>query len=430
VRRWLALYALSVTSIVVLAFLVPLAILVRDLAGDRVLNAAEREAQTVARFASSIDGGPEDIVALDGTLAGSPETSVVLSDGAVIGAALPTGVDLTAAQQRGQAYRQPLADGTAIVVPVLRGSGSPWVIVVAVSGSELTRGVGSAWAILTVLGLVLIGLAFLVADRMGRAVVDPITDLVEATERLGQGELSVEVEPAGPKELAAVGYAFNALTGRVRTLLDGEREMAADLSHQLRTPLTALKLDIEALGDEVDTERLQRDVDELERVVGYVISEARRPVREAGTATADLAAIVEERTEYWGALADDQGRRWATHIERQGCLVRGSSDDFQVLIDALLGNIFAHTPPGTPYRIDLHTDGEGHVELAVSDGGPGIPDDRLLERGISGGSSTGLGADIVRRTAEAAGGTVSWESGESSGTVVRVALPLVSGPSS
>jgi len=429
VRRWLALYALSVTSIVVLAFLVPLAILVKDLAGDRVLNAAEREAQTIARFASSIDGGPESVLALGGTLAGSPETSVVLSDGTVVGSPLPAGIDLSAAQQRGQAYQQPLADGTAVVVPVLRGSGSPWVIVVAVSGGELTRGVNSAWAILTILGLVLIGLAFLVADRMGRAVVDPITDLVEATERLGQGELSVEVEPAGPKELAAVGYAFNALTGRVRTLLDGEREMAADLSHQLRTPLTALKLDIEALGDDVDTERLQRDVDELERVVGYVISEARRPVREAGTATADLAAIVRERTQYWGALADDQEREWEVHVACTGCLVRGSADDYQVLIDALLGNIFAHTPPGTPYDIDLCTTATGDVEMVVSDQGPGIPDVRLLDRGVSGGSSTGLGADIVRRTAEAGGGSATWAPRLPNGTAVHVVLPRVSGPS-
>ncbi len=424
-RRWLALYALSVTSLVVLAFLIPLAILVKDLAADRVLNAAEREAQTVARFASSIDGGPESIVALDGTLAVAPETSVVLSDGLVIGADLPAGVDLSAAQQRGQAYRQPLENGSAVVVPVLRGTGSPWVIVVAVSQSDMTQGVSSAWAILGLLGLVLIVLAFLVADRMGRAVVEPITDLVEATHRLGQGELSVEVEPSGPKELAAVGAAFNALTGRVRTLLDGEREMAADLSHQLRTPLTALKLDIEALGDDVDTQRLQRDVDELERVVGYVISEARRPVREAGTAVTDLAAVLEERTAYWGALADDQGREWSIHIEAPGCIVRGSTDDYQILIDALLGNIFAHTSPGTPYGVRLHTASDGFAEMVVEDQGEGIADHGLLERGVSGGSSTGLGADIVRRTAEAGGGSARWEQAKPSGTLVRVRLPLV-----
>ncbi len=426
-RRWLALYALSVTSIVVLAFLVPLAVLVKDIASDRALNAAEREAQTVARFASSIDGRPDTVRALVNTLSGVQDISVVLSDGSTVGAPLPDGVDLTAAKERGQAYRQPLADGSAVVVPVLRGTGDPWVIVVDVPQSQLTRGVSSAWVILTGLGVVLVGLAFIVADRMGRAVADPIADLVEATELLGEGELSVEVDPAGPKDIAAVGYAFNALTGRVRKLLDGERELAADLSHQLRTPLTALKLDIEALDDSVDAARLIRDVDELERVVGHVISEARRPVREAGTVTADLASIVKERTAYWGALADDQGREWTIRVGPSECVVRGSSDDYQVLVDALLGNIFAHTPPGTPYAVDLHVRRHGTVELVVSDQGPGIPDSHLLERGVSGGSSSGLGADIVRRTAEAGGGGASWEAGRTGGTVVRIVLPLVDG---
>ena len=119
-RRWLSLYALSITSIVILAFLVPLAVLIRDLAADRAMSAAEREAQTVARFAATIDGGADSIAALDATLAASPGTSVRLSEGSVVGAELPGGVDITAAVERGQAYQQSLEDGRAVVVPVLR----------------------------------------------------------------------------------------------------------------------------------------------------------------------------------------------------------------------------------------------------------------------------------------------------------------------
>jgi signal transduction histidine kinase len=424
VRRWLTLYALSITSIVVLAFLIPLAILVRDLAVDRAMGAAEREAQTVARFAATIDGGPESIAALDATLQAAANTSVVLSGGSIVGSALPRGVDLTAAQDRGQAYRQPLDDGQAVIVPVLRGTGVPWVIVVGVPGSELTQNVTSAWAILGLLGVVLIGLAFVVADRMGRAVTGPISDLVEATQRLGKGELTVEVEPGGPRELAAVGAAFNTLTGRVRTLMDRERETAADLSHRLRTPLTALKLDIEALSKQVDVTRLQKDVDDLERIVDHVINEARRSVREAGGAVADLVSVVQERSAYWGSLAEDQGRTWEVDVGLTRCLVNGSTSDFGAAVDALLGNVFAHTPPGTSYRVSLQKSGHKMAELIVADDGPGIADRGLLERGSSGGSSTGLGADIVRRTAEAARGTAHWEAGDPSGTVVRLLLPV------
>jgi signal transduction histidine kinase len=427
VRRWLALYALSITSIVILAFLIPLAVLIRDLAADRALSAAEREAQTIARFASTVDGSDQSAGGLDAALTVTSGTSIVMSDGSLLGAALPEGVDLGAARENGQAYRQPLDDGQAVVVPVFRGTGVPWVVVVAVSGAELTENVGFAWTVLGALGVVLIALALFVAARMGRAVVEPIDALVDATHRLGRGELTVAVEPSGPAELSEVGAAFNTLTGRVSALMDRERETAADISHRLRTPLTALKLDIEALESKVDVGRLQRDVDELERVVGHVISEARRSTRDGGGMVTDLGPIVSERVRYWGFLADDQARRWTLDVEPGKFQVAGNPADLEAMVDAVIENVFAHTPPGTSYRIRLvrtSTD----AELTVGDDGPGITDVTLLERGTSGGSSTGLGADIVSKTAQAAGGSSEWKSGSDRGTTVRIVLPLVAAP--
>lgn len=428
-RRWLALYALSITSIVILAFLVPLAVLVRDLAADRALTAAEREAQTVARFAATVDGSEDSIRELDAAVLVTSDTSIVLADGTLLGAALPSDVDLTAAQHGGQAYRQPLDGGQAVIVPVFRGDGPPWVVVVTVSGAELTRSVGFAWAVLGGLGVVLIILALAVAQRMSRAVVKPIDDLVDATHRLGRGELTVAVQPSGPSELAEVGSAFNALTERVSALMDRERETAADVSHRLRTPLTALKLDIEALEREVDVAKLQRDVDELERVVGHVISEARRSVRDGGGVVGDLGAIVSERVRYWGYLADDQKRSWELHVAPGTFVVAGNRSDLEAMLDALLGNVFAHTPPGIAYRVQVDPAAPNHVRVMVTDAGPGIADPALLERGSSGAGSTGLGADIVRRTAEAAGGTAEWRDGSSGGTVVTLLIPLAGGAS-
>jgi signal transduction histidine kinase len=423
VRRWLSLYALSITSIVILAFLVPLAVLVRDLAVDRAMNAAEREAQTVARFAATIDSSPASLGVLEGTLAAAPDTSVMLSNGTVVGAALPAGIDVSRARELGQAYRQPLQDGESVIVPVLRGDGLPWVIVIAVPAAVLTQGVSSAWVVLGGLGLLLIALAYVVADRMGRAVVQPINELVAATHRLGQGDLTVAVEPGGPSELAEVGTAFNSLTWRVSTLMDQERETAADISHRLRTPLTALRLDIESLGATADVSRLQHDVDELERVVSHVISEARRPVRESGGVVTDIVPVVAERGEFWGSLAADQDRPWSIDVEPEAFPVRVHSADFEALLDALLGNIFAHTPATTEYRIALRQPSVDQAELVVEDAGAGIADVALLERGSSGTVSTGLGVDIVRRTAESAGGSAHWAERRPSGTVVRIELP-------
>lgn len=423
-RRWLTLYALSITSIVILAFSIPLAILIRDLAADRAINAAEREAQTIARFAATIDGEPASIAELEATLGGSEQTSVVLSDGTVAGAPLVAGVDLEPATDRGQAYRQTLDSGQAVVVPIFRANETPWVIVIQVPSSALTENVITAWLILGALALVLMGLASFVADRLGRAVVRPIHDLVDATQRLGRGELTVSVEPAGPDELVMVGSAFNTLTGRVRSLMDRERETTADLSHRLRTPLTALKLDVEAAGREIDVSRIQRDIDDLERAVGHVIREARRSVGEGAATVTDLAVVVKDRADYWGNLADDQNRAWRLDISPASYLVNCGQADLEAMLDALLGNIFAHTPPRTGYRLTLQKPSDTVAELIVADEGLGISDPSLLERGASGGESTGLGADIVASTARRAGGTAEWVNAAPSGTLVRIQIPL------
>ena len=417
-RRWLSLYALSVTSIVIVAFLVPLAILIRDLSADRALSAAEREAQAVARFVATT---PDDgFDALEASLSSIDRISVVVPDGTVLGADLPSNIDLGAAQTRVQAYRQPLADGEAVVVPVLRTADDVWVVVVDVPEEELTENVATAWVILGGLGVSMMALALVAADRIGQAVIRPVNDLVDATHELGRGNLDVRVAPAGPHELEEVGTAFNTLTQRVVSLMNRERESAADLAHRLRTPLTALKLDIEAMSEHADVSKLQRDVDDLERVTGRIIADARRPLRSGSTC--DLVPVVSERATFWGNLAEDQDRAWEIEIDTDSHVIAASSDDIEAALDAVFGNVFAHTPPGTPYRILLTSTG-AVAELIVSDDGPGIASPELLRRGASGGDSTGLGVDIVRALAEDIGGSAEWRSGPSGGTTVRLELP-------
>ncbi len=417
-RRWLSLYALSVTSIVIVAFLVPLAILIRDLSADRALSAAEREAQAVARFVATT---PDDgFDALEASLSSIDRISVVVPDGTVLGADLPSNIDLGAAQTRVQAYRQPLADGEAVVVPVLRTADDVWVVVVDVPEEELTENVATAWVILGGLGVSMMALALVAADRIGQAVIRPVNDLVDATHELGRGNLDVRVAPAGPHELEEVGTAFNTLTQRVVSLMNRERESAADLAHRLRTPLTALKLDIEAMSQHADVSKLQRDVDDLERVTGRIIADARRPLRSGSTC--DLVPVVSERATFWGNLAEDQDRAWEIRLDTDSHVIAASPDDIEAALDAVFGNVFAHTPPGTPYRILLTSTG-AVAELIVSDDGPGIASPELLRRGASGGDSTGLGVDIVRALAEDIGGSAEWTAGPSGGTTVRLELP-------
>ena len=119
------------------------------------------------------------------------------------------------------------------------------------------------WLVLAGLGIVLLLLALGVADRLARSMTRPVTDLAATAHRLGSGDLDARATPAALPEVREVATAVNRLAGRIGELLAAEREGAADLAHRLRTPLTALRLDVEALPA-ADRERLLDDVDALE----------------------------------------------------------------------------------------------------------------------------------------------------------------------
>ena len=250
-RRRLAVVSAAVTAMVVLAFLIPLAGMVKTLARDRVLVAAERDAQTLSQALGVVitDGRPADIATLigSGTLADGGVLSVVLPDETIVGEPFDVGVGYRRAAA-GEAFREPTDSGEVIWVPILlEGEERAAVVRVFVASDLLSQNVAASWVVLGSLGVALVMLSALVADWLARSMVRPVQALSAAAHRLGGGDLSVRVEPDGPAEIVEVGRAFNRLAGRVGELLEEERRDAADLSHRLRTPLTALRLEIEAV---------------------------------------------------------------------------------------------------------------------------------------------------------------------------------------
>jgi signal transduction histidine kinase len=425
-RRQLAVMAAATTSMVVCAFLIPLAILVQTVVRDRALSAAELQAHSLAPvLATEHDPATLNSAITSISSAGPGRLTVFLADGTVLGDQRSADASVALALH-GRAFTTSVPGGMPVLVPVLGPDQSTTVVEVRVPNSALGHGVATAWLILGALGVALVALAGFVADRMARSVVTPTRDLATAAHGLAQGRIETRVVPAGPPELVEVGGAFNLLAARMGELLAAERAAAADLSHRLRTPMTALRLDIEQLDEGEEGARLSEDLEDLERVVSSVIQELRRQTRDTAGSIADLAEVARERVAFWAALADEQDRPYRAEIELATALVRIPRDDLEAVLDAVIDNVFAHTPERTPFTISLRAAGAGRVRLTVEDEGPGIRATQAV-RGDGGRRSTGLGLDIVRRAAAGTGGMLILGTGESGGARVEVEFGLVQG---
>ncbi|MEY2424149.1 MAG: hypothetical protein QOI95_4216 [Acidimicrobiaceae bacterium] len=418
-RRRLIIVAAAISLMVTIAFLVPLVVLVRTVARDRAITNAERDANLLAAFVATTE--PDLATFVTSTDSGRDgRLTVVLPNGTEIGEPIPHDDDLALAQ-KGNSFSASHPGGTAVFLPVAGRTGTS-VVRVWVPDALLTKGVNSATAVLVGLGAVLVLGAVAVSDRLGASMVRPIRRLAGAAERLGDGDLTQRVEPEGPQEVAAVAQAFNLLAGRVGELLAAERELVADLSHRLRTPLTVLRFEADALEDADARDRVGAASDELEAAVTALITEARRPITTGVGARSDVATIAAQRVAFWSALAEDQGRPLQSDLATGPLLVAATESELEAALDALLGNVFEHTPDGTALAVTLRTNDAAEAELTIDDAGPGI-DESNVERGQSGGRSTGLGLDIARRTAEAAGGALRIARSELGGASISLTLP-------
>ncbi|WP_327260552.1 HAMP domain-containing histidine kinase [Streptomyces sp. NBC_01232] len=444
-RRSLAGVALAVTSMVALSFLIPLGALVMSLVKEQSVTAAEQRAAALAPVLTLTT----DPSALRESAAGLDATEhlvVHLPDAQPLGDSQAPAKLLERAQQGRESISQAIPGGWICLQPVVLRGDRVAVIENFVPDEDLTRGVKSSWAMMLLLAVGLVGGSVLVADRLGAKVVRSSKKLAQASHTLGQGNLDTRVEPMGPKELRDAGDAFNAMAHRMTELLAIERELVADLSHRLRTPLTALHLASERMAGTPESARVEAAVHALETELQAIITAARTPLavgpmghgmRSAETSTVQQAAVtgqtagprcetadvVRRRTAFWAILAEQQSRSCTLDITQEPTAVSLSDDDIAAVVDALIGNVFSHTPPGTAFGVSVVRTAQA-VELVVEDSGPGIPEpDRALSRGSSTGSS-GLGLDIARRAAAVTGGTMRIAHGPRGGAHITVAFAL------
>ncbi|MFF7437093.1 ATP-binding protein [Streptomyces sp. NPDC008122] len=436
--RWaLVKVSLAVTVMVVVAFAVPLGLVVKEMARDRAFSNAERRAAGLApvlAITTDRDELDKAVATTEDGAAGRLAIHVPAAEPG--GAALEIGTrradpqELATTRSLGRASIAEVPGGFALLQPTALSSGQVAVVELFVPEDEVSNGVATAWLVLAGVGLALIVGSVAVADRLGIRMVRPAQRLAGAAHDLGEGRLGARVPEEGPPELKSAAVAFNSMADQVVQLLANERELAADLSHRLRTPLTVLRLNAASLGSSPAAEQTRAAVEQLEREVDIIIRTARdaKPQTQATGpgAGCDAAEVVRERMEFWSALAEDEGRRVRVAGVERPVRIPVARPELVAALDALLGNVFRHTPEATAFSIDVHN-GDDAVIVLVSDAGPGIADPAAaLARGAGSGrdGSTGLGLDIVRRMAESTGGDVRIGHSVLGGTEVRIWISL------
>ncbi|MEU7953529.1 HAMP domain-containing sensor histidine kinase [Micromonospora chalcea] len=424
-------------GLIALAFLVPLGLTLADRARDAELaDAARRAALVTGALAVSTDTAAVERAVAAAAGDDPALRPVVHGIGADESAGRADAAALADAAAQRRSVVTEVDGGVLRLDPVVLGERVA-VVEVFVPDEALDEG-GGRWLLLLGIALALVGAAVVVVDRVAARAVDATGDLVKAALAVGDGELGVRVEPTGPRELAEAGHAFNRMTERLVALRADEHELVADLSHRLRTPLTALRLDAEALESddtsigtfseaELDRRRgirrIRQAIVTLEGEVDQLIKTTRKAVsQESAPASCDVSEVVRDRMVFWSALAGDQNRPHRVVGAQLRIPAPVPRAELAAALDAVIGNVFRYTPQGTAFEVAVSRR-DGWVAIRIDDAGPGIPNpDRALRRGESDQGSTGLGLDIAKRVALQANGSVSIDRARLGGASVVMLL--------
>ena len=288
------------------------------------------------------------------------------------------------------------------------------------------------WLIIFVVAVMVA--AGLVAWVLARSIAAPLRDLAQVAEELPEDLDRRARTQDGPPEVRAVAAALNSTAERLSGILRRTQRVAADASHHLRTPLTGVRLRLEAIEDITDQADVAREaraataeVDRLTHRIEQVLELARSDASAVPVIAQDLSAILAERIDAAAVMAGERGVSLTADIAA-GVLVDAPRGSMARIVDELLGNAIAYAR--TMIEVRLTRTGT-MTELSVADDGPGIPEterEAVLERfhrgtgSVPGGS--GLGLALVKETVTSMGGSVRAESSASGGAQIVVGLPL------
>ena len=297
------------------------------------------------------------------------------------------------------------------VLSARSASHSLGTVVVQAPKSELTQRVDRAWLLIILLSaasvLIATALAALQAHRLNR----PLRTIARRAEELGDGDFSVRIGQFGIPEFDAIAEGLDTSAERIAELVAREREFSSNVSHQLRTPLTAMRLRIEEAGlSQNSDERAQEidaalaEADRLDQTIAELLAHA-RDANDSAIAPIALAGVVLDHVDRWRPLFGVAGRELQTRIS-DGLVASATRGAVGQVLDVLLENALRHGRG--PTVVALSGDNR-HVSLIVEDCGAGIPAgerDHIFERGASRAGGAGIGLHLARALAEADSGSL------------------------
>lgn len=305
-----------------------------------------------------------------------------------------------------------------VTVPVVSADRVVGAVRVSASRQAVEASVHGSWLRLALIGLAVIVAALALAWALARSLARPLERLRETAARLGSGDLDARASTEGPKELSAVASSFNRMAEALAGNLRAQRDFVANASHQLRTPLTGLKLRLESIRAEggpagKSAAKAEAELDRLEALVGDLLELARASTSSGTAVSVDLADLASSAVDRWSGPAAE-GRHEIALGASEPAQVFADPGDLAHVVDNLIENALKYAPPGTHVTVETAVS-DGRATLVVADDGPGIPAEertRVFERfyrgstGRQSGPGTGLGLAIVAELVERWGGEV------------------------
>jgi signal transduction histidine kinase len=461
VTRRIVLALLALTATVLVAAVVPLALKAAAHEREAFADDAASAARSVAAIAAARISGHAPNPALSAALLSAArqhdELLVVDSAGRVVdsrGVPRDAWNGLAAeAAERGGPTTEMTKDRVIAVAPVWNNAKlnrTPiGTVVLERPTAMLNQNITDLWLYLVLLGGAAMAAAAAIAVYFARWVGKPLARLDAAAGQIADGELTVRAKTgSGPPELRRTAATFNMMAGRLETLVHGHRAMLADVSHQLRTPLTALRLRLDLLAADsgpttaAELAGAQEEVARLSRLVDGLLATARAESVTEQLETIDVVAAVGERVAAWQPVADghdvkivvetaalpDAGKEAKEGRDADRPLIALGAGHLEQILDNLLDNaIDAIGDKGGSVRVSV-ADSPSGTTLTVADDGPGMtPQERsrAFLRFTSGSQSgTGLGLAIVHRLVTSNGGTIRLADTPGGGLTVVIEFPV------